>query len=258
MNSKELGDPLYWAKHFEPLHIALLRIVRGYWGQNPPVSDLQLQFTAHYAGKHCLESVVVSRLANEAGAHATAVGLLRHAVEALDIVAISICHHLDKVAILQRWDDEKISQGDIRRILEEDVWPMTPLKGLWNQSWADFWKSLSKAVQPYAHFSPPLMRWHQKVEELGDKLVFWINDPRGDAEQFKADRIAYFQLLVFWAFAEIVRAFRAAPDADLDSLTTLADSSRQKLASSPTFFTGGSWDTQLLPFVWLKNERYRQ
>lgn len=84
LNSKEHVDPLYWAKHFEPSHIALLRIVRGYWGQHPPVSDLQLQFTAHYAGKHCLESVVLSRLANEAGAHAIAVGLLRHAVEALE------------------------------------------------------------------------------------------------------------------------------------------------------------------------------
>lgn len=40
-------------------------------------------FLPHWAGKHCLESVVISRLANEAGGHALAVGLLRHAVEAL-------------------------------------------------------------------------------------------------------------------------------------------------------------------------------
>jgi len=228
--------------------------VRGYWGQNPPVNDLQLQFTAHYAGKHCLESVVASRLANEAGAHAIAVGLLRHAVEALDIVAISICHHPDKLAILQRWNDEKISQGDVRRILEKDVWPLTPLKGLWNQPWADFWKSLSKAVQPYAHFSPPLMRWHQRVEMRGGKFFFWINYPGGDYEQYRGDRIAYFQLLVFWAFAEIVRAFHAAPENDLHSLATLADSSGQKLSASPVFFKGEGWDIQLIPFVFPKNE----
>jgi len=254
MNSRELGDPEYWSKHFEPLHIALLRVVRGYWAKNPPVNDLQLQFTAHYAGKHCLESVVVSRLANEAGAHAIAVGLLRHAVEALNIVAISICHHPDKIQILQRWDDEKISQGEIRRILEKDVWPKAPLTGLWNQSWCEFWQSLGAAVQPYAHFSPLLMRWHQRAEMRGEKIFFWVNYPGGDAEQYRGDRIAYFQLLVFWAFAELVCAFHAAPKGELDSLATLADSSRQKLSSAPVFFLGEGWDIQLVPFVFPKDD----
>ena len=254
MNSGELADPQYWSKHFESLHIALLSVVRGYWAENPPVKDLQLQFSAHYAGKHCLESVVVSRLANEAGIHAIAVGLLRHAVEALNIVAISICHHPDKISILQRWNDEKISQGEIRQILEKDVWPKAPLIGLWNQSWCEFWQSLGKAVQPYAHFSPPLMRWHQRAEMRRGKIFFWINYPGGDAEQYRGDRIVYFQLLVFWAFAEIIRAFHVAPERDLDSLAVLADLSRQKLSSSPVFFVDQEWDIQLLPFAFPKDD----
>jgi len=155
MNKMQNGHPQYWANHHEPLHIALLRVVRGFWCDSPPVNDLQLQFTAHYAGKHCLESVVVSRLANEGGAHAVAVGLLRNAVESLTLVAISICNHPDKIAVLQKWNEEKIAHGQLRQILERDVRPSTPLKGLWNQTWIEFWASLARAVQPYAHFSPP-------------------------------------------------------------------------------------------------------
>lgn len=254
MNSKNIGDPLYWAKHFEPLHIALAKVVRGHWVKEPPVMDLQLQYTAHYAGKHCLESVVASRMANEGGAHAVAVGLLRHAIEALNIVAISICHNPRKVAILQQWNDEKISQGDVRKILENEVWPLEPFTGLWNQSWTEFWRSLNKSVQPYAHFSPLMLRWHVKAEMRDGKLLFWINHPEGDAEQYKGDRIAYFQLLVFWTFAEIVRVFNAALKDDLTSLAALADEGRQKLSTSPFFFKDEEWDIQLLPFVFPKDE----
>lgn len=57
------GDPDYWKKTHEPLNVELQSVVRGTWADQPPVSDLQLQFIPHYTGKHCLESVRLSRLA---------------------------------------------------------------------------------------------------------------------------------------------------------------------------------------------------
>jgi hypothetical protein len=244
-----IGDPHYWTKHHEPLHLALLSIVRKEWANSPPINDLQLQFVAHYAGKHCLESVVIARLANEGGAHAVAVGLLRNAVESLSVVAMAISNYPEKVKMLERWNTEKVSPGKLREALETHVWPKVDLKGLWNQTWSDFWRSLARAVQPYAHFSPPLMRWHQRAEMKNDKFHLWINHPEGDFEQYRADRIATFQLLIFWVFAEMVCAFGAAPQFDIDNLRALSNLSKLKLSTSEVFFSGKDWEVQLLPFV---------
>lgn len=100
------GDPEYWQKTHEPLNLELQKLVRQSWVDRPPVEDMQLQFIPHYAGKHCLESVRLSRLANEGGAHAVGVGLLRDSVEALSIVAVSICRDSEKVCILRQWNEE--------------------------------------------------------------------------------------------------------------------------------------------------------
>lgn len=243
------GDPQYWSKTHEPLNLELQSLVRGPWVDNSPVADPQLQFIPHYAGKHCLESVRLSRLANEGGAHAVAVGLLRDAVETLSLTGLAVCNHPQKVSILRKWDDEKVSAGEIRKLLESDVWPSITTTGLWGESWASFWASLASSVQPYAHFSPLRMRWHQHVEMIGGKPHMWINHPSGDFDIYRAARIVAFQLLVFWAFAEIVCAFLAAPGAQLPKLQSLADQARQWLSTNVVFFHGQKWEIQLLPFV---------
>ncbi len=249
------GDPHYWQKNHGPMHVCLLRVVRESWANNPPIKNLQLQFLPHWAGKHCLESVVISRLANEAGGHAIAVGLLRHSVEALSVVAMGISSWSQKVKTLEKWEKEKLSQGALRRSLEQDVWPTTGLRGLWGESWSQFWRNLCKAVQPYAHFSPPLMRWHQRAEMKGDKFLFWVNHPEGDFEQYRADRIATFQLLVLWAFGELVNAFQAAPEPELESLIKLVNAIRLQLSVAPVFFHGENWEVQLLPFVFPRDHK---
>lgn len=71
------GDPEYWQKTHEPLNLELQVVVHQSCVDRPPLADLQLQFIPHYAGKHCLESVRLSRLANEGGAHAVAPAWVR-------------------------------------------------------------------------------------------------------------------------------------------------------------------------------------
>jgi hypothetical protein len=93
------------------------------------------------------------------------------------------------------------------------------------------------------------MRWHQRAEMKNDKFYFWINHPEGDFEQYRADRIATFQLLIFWAFAEMICAFGAAPQFDIDNLRALSNMSKLKLSTSEVFFSGKDWEVQLLPFV---------
>lgn len=98
------------------------------------------------------------------------------------------------------------------------------------------------------------MRWHQRAEMHEGEFLLWINYPEGDYEQYRADRIATFQLLVFWAFAEIICAFDAAPKVDLQTLSTIADSARTQLESAPIFFSGEKWDIQLILFIFPKND----
>lgn len=250
------GDPEYWQKTHEPLNVGLQRVVRGAWANHPPVADLQLQFIPHYAGKHCLESVRLSRLANEGGAHAVAVGLLRDAVEALSLVAVGICPNSDKVSILCQWNDEELRPGEIRQYLENHVWPDVTNLGLWGESWASFWRNFARSVQPYAHLTPLRLRWHQHVEIINGKWHFWINHPAGDFELYRAARIVAFQLLVFWAFAELVCAFAAAPDDQLTQLKPMADDARRWLSTTEVFFQGQQWEVQLLPFVYPMSSRY--
>jgi len=174
-------------------------------------------------------------------------------MEALSVVAMGISDCQDKVGILQKWEKEQLSQGEIRRALEQHVWATTELRGLWDESWSHFWRDLCGAVQPYAHFSPPLMRWHQRTEMRNGKFYLWVNHPEGGFEQYRADRIATFQLLVLWAFAELVCEFRAAPSDDIERLKEHAHLARQKLSKAPVFFHGENWGIQLLPFVFPKD-----
>lgn len=250
------GDPDYWAKTHEPLNLQLQAVVRGFWVNQPPVANMQLQFIPYYAGKHCLESVRLSRLANEGGAHAVAVGLLRDAVEALSVVALGISNDLDKVKLLNRWNEDKLNPGELRKHLEKTVWQQVSIKGLWGESWACFWKSLASSVQPYAHFSPLRMRWHQHIQIIDGKEHLWINHPSGDFEPYRAARVVAFQLLVFWAFSELVCAFDAAPRNQLSQINSLADEARQWLSTNEVFFQGEKWDVQLMPFIYPTEPQY--
>ena len=251
-----IGDPDYWQKTHEPLNLELQSVVRRAWVEQVPVPDLQLQYIPHYAGKHCLESVRLSRLANEGGAHAVAVGLLRDAVEALSVVTLGISRDADKVQLLNRWNEEKLNAGELRKHLEDRVWPHVASTGLWGEPWASFWASLARSVQPYAHFSPLRMRWHQHAQLVDGKWCFWINHPSGDFDIYRGARVSAFQLLVFWAFAEIISALGAAPRDQLSRLEALAHDARRWLSTNEVFFQGEKWEVQLIPFVYPTDPLY--
>ena len=250
------GDPDYWKKTHEDLNLELATVVRCAWIANPPVSDLQLQLIPHYAGKHCLQSVRVSRLANEGATPAVAVGLLRDAVEALSIVALSISDDGKKARLLDKWNKERLSAGELRKHLEREVWPNISITGLWGETWADFWASLARSVQPYAHFSPLRMRWHQNVQFIEGQWHVLINHPSGDFEIYRAARIVAFQLLIFWAFAELVCVFNGAPSNQLVQLASHSQKAKEWLAKHDMFFQGKGWEIQLLPFVYPTGNEY--
>jgi len=253
---KPNGNPNYWRQTHEPLNLALQKLVRQTWVDIPPIKDLQLQYIPHNSGKHCLESMRLSRLANEGGAHAVAIGLLRDAVETLSLVAVSTCQNTNRVEILKKWNNGKKTAGEIRKYLESDVWPTVAVTGLWGETWQAFWSDFANSVQKYSHFTPERMQWHQHVEIMDGKLHFWINHPAGDCELYRGARITAFQLLVFWAFAEIACTFQASAPEDLPGLKSLASDARDWLANNEVFRSGGKWEVQLGPFIYPEDAQY--
>jgi hypothetical protein len=246
----------YWEQTHEPLNLLLEKIVRSEWVSEPPLDGLQLHFIPHYAGKHCLQSVRLSRLGNEGGAHAVAVGLLRDGVEALSVVALALSPLPRKLQVLGDWEKDKLTPGQVRQVLEKEVWPLVTLNGIWGERWGQFWQDLAAAVQPYAHFTAARMRWHQHIEMIGGKPHLWINHPNGDFELYRGSRIVAFQLLIFWSFAEIVLAFRGAAAASLVQLKVLADQAKEWLSKNEVFFSGEHWSVQLSPFVYATDPNY--
>jgi len=136
------------------------------------------------------------------------------------------------------------------------VWPGVTITGLWGEPWTKFWADLAGAVQPYAHFTPLRMRWHQHVEIIDGKWHFWVNHPSGDFEPYRAARISAFQLTVFWAFAEIVCAFNAGPGERLRNVALLAHDAKLWLAKNEVFFQKEKWEVQLMPFVYPTEGKY--
>jgi hypothetical protein len=100
------------------------------------------------------------------------------------------------------------------------------------------------------------MRWHQHVQIIDGEWHIWINHPSGDFEIYRGARVVAFQLLIFWAFAELVCTFNAAPRDQISRLTSLADDARQWLSTNEVFFQGEKWEVQLMPFVYPTGSQY--
>ncbi len=73
---------------------------------------------------------------------------------------------------------------------------------------------------------------------------------------YRGARVVAFQLLVFWAFAELVCAFDAAPDNQVVRLASFAADARQWLSTNEVFFQGEKWEVQLMPFVYPTGGQY--
>src|SRR5690606_5232861 len=119
----------------------------------PDLQSLAELAICHHAG--CLEA---SGHANRRGKHSAAVCLVRQSVEALTIAEIGLQPPAFAEPLLLGWKEGKKTHGDLRKALEKHVWPAYG-RGLWDESWAEFYGNLARAVQPYAHYTSELQGW---------------------------------------------------------------------------------------------------
>jgi hypothetical protein len=115
-----------------------------------PIPELAL---CHHAG--CIEA---AGYANERGKHSAAMCLVRQWLEALTVAELGLQKPAFAGPLLHAWKMGKKSPGDLRKALEQSVWPSYGT-GLWDEPWTEFHSNLARAVQPYAHYTQELQGW---------------------------------------------------------------------------------------------------
>ncbi len=206
----------------------------------------QLPTLALYHLAHSLQTSIET---NRDGRHAVALSLLRHAVEALTIVELGLVGTESSYRLLEDWDSGRKSQGELRRALQQSVWPMYGT-GLWKEPWAEFFARLAKAVQPYAHCSPELIQWN--LSALTDSSSGRFVAGAGMYDPIKASRLTLFHVLVAWTLGRLL--FANCPlrtslvnDSDVGALGTA-------LSGSDLLMEGQDWSVQLWPHMFFKCE----
>ena len=198
----------------------------------------------HLAG--CLETSIE---VNQQGKHSAAICLIRQCVEALTIVEIGIQDESYAEPLLVAWSEGKKTQGQLRADLEQNVWPNYG-NGLWDEPWAKYFGNLSRAVQPYAHYSPELQGW-QWVTVTQFK---WQKCYCGNRDKYlrrtQSRGFTLLHVLVIWTLGRILLASKKSKEA-LQLFNHIAEVG-QALASSKLLFHKEDWGVQLVPYMFFQ------
>jgi hypothetical protein len=235
----KLGDQLMW-----PLIGIGIAAVRSNPLSTPDLQSLAELALCHHAG--CLEASIY---ANKRGKHSTAICLVRQSVEALTIAEIGLQSPEFAEPLLIAWKEGKKRYGDLRKTLEQHVWPRYG-GGLWDEAWSEFYGNLARAVQPYAHYTSELQGWQLVTEayEGGRTFVAMFGLETYDALQ--ATRITLFHGLLTYMLGRIL----ICHGKNSDAMSRHSDVLKlgQAIGSSKLLFKRGDWWTQLAPHMLFK------
>lgn len=206
--------------------------------------SVETKFFPQQAHWFLCDTLLLANQANREGMHANALSLTRQCIEAISIIELGLCKHNEAEAILVKWNNQKISAGEIRRWLESNVWSKYGT-GLWAEPWNIYFAKLSRAVQPYAHYSSQLAQWqHRLVGNLGEstpeKMIIEIGPRQYDPQ--KATRITLFHVLITYTMSRIWLASSGIKDRNFESLVLQAGEALGK----STFLDGHqtNWEQQ--------------
>ncbi len=172
---------------------------------------LDIATTAVCASIHFIHCLNLSVEANQKGQHAVSIALVRQCVEALGVIELGVLKDRNvSAALLQAWKSDQKTAGALRKDLERAAWPIYG-KGVWNESWAEYYSEFCKAVQPFAHYSAPLQGWQFAIEERsatekGGDIFLLARIGLDTYEANKATRITLLQCLLIWTMGRILMA----------------------------------------------------
>lgn len=230
-----LGEPLIWE---------VARTTHDAIGNKVNASIQHRNFancaTIHYI--HCLN---LSLDANRKGQHAVAICLIRQCIEALTVIEIGLLSERNLAATLMETWASGTSSGNLRKQLSNTTWSRYGT-GLWNETWTSYFASFSKAVQPYAHYSPELQSWqvalvdeHSTKEQDGSYILL-AKVGFDTYEANKATRITCLHCLLTWTLGRVL-----TENLTLPSLCAQIASLGRALAISEELCKGQiDWPTQ--------------
>lgn len=235
----QLGDQLMWplvgmgatAARLNPLKTPELR----------PLAELAIY---HHAG--CLEA---SNQANRRGKHSVAVCLVRQSLEALAIAEIGLQSPEFAEPLLLAWGEGKKSHGELRKALEQSVWPNYGT-GLWDETWAEFYGNLARAIQPYAHYTSELQGWQLATIAYEGGEEFTAMTGLESYDPLQATRVTLLHMLLTYMLGRILLVHGKNPTvlSKRNEILALGDA----LGSSKLLFRRGDWSAQLAPHMLLK------
>jgi hypothetical protein len=215
---------------------------------------------AHAALAALLHVRGVLRMCNEAnahGEHSVAAGLIRQSLEPLTLVEFGLQPEQIGAAPINAWHDGTSTIGELRRAAERALWP-TYGTGLWDETWSHFFSQLSKAVQPYAHYSQPLMLWQFHTDQATSRTISiggreavvvaaHIGPDLNDRD--KTWQVSLLQALVHWTLGRILGA-SAADRAFVHPTEPMVRDLGAALAASEYLATSDRhWAVLLLPVI---------
>lgn len=236
-----IGNDLLW-----PLIGMGVATARAHRLSSIDLQSLSELAISHHAG--CMEAI---GYINKRGKHSTAICLVRQSVEALTIAEIGLQRASFAEPLLAAWKEGKKSHGELRKALEKEIWPAYGA-GLWEETWAEFYGNLARAVQPYAHYSSELQGWqfatvsHENDQQFIAMIGLETYDP------LQATRITLFQMLLTWMLGRVLLAHGKSSDvlANREKIVRLG----RELGASKLLFKRGEWWTQLAPHMLFKPE----
>jgi hypothetical protein len=200
------------------------------------------------AAHHLRVSMGTAHLTNASGIHAVSLSLTRQAFEALMVIDVGLISTDPARAALGRWYAGKISAGELRMWLAENAWPVGSLQGLWHEPWSQFVMQLSRALQPYSHFTPDLLQWNfNQVAPLDRDGKFVVAIGVDHVDQSRVVRLGILRGVLLWMLGNVIAQYA---DADPDEvggwdLPTLATT----LKSSGWLISESDWGDNLIPHL---------
>jgi hypothetical protein len=241
----ELGDKL-----FGPV------VGMGLATLNPtsnPSADLDRAVIPYLSLVHLVQCLQTGMYANEQGWHSAALCLIRQSIEALTLVDLGLQEAAYAEPLLDRWSAGAVTHGELRARLEKDVWHRYG-RGLWLEPWAEFFGNLSRAVQPYAHYTSQLMGWQfQYLSQTGESADATQHLALFGLETYdalKASRITLLHGLVGWTLGRLLVEYGRNPDV-LSYSNDIAEWGRS-LGASKLLFKQKDWASELLPDMFFR------